>query len=384
MKKIHLRKWKEEFCSGLMHKTNLQSPEPCLESIHQLDGHLGSGTKCSPISAGCPSSSADALQYTTCHTYASQLKTPSAIFEIGKHMKNSRMSLTTTGIINTALPISSGCPSSSADALQYTTCHSCTSQLKTHSDIFEIGEHLANSRMSPTATDNTHMAVSITAGCHLSSANTSQYTQCHTYPRQLNNYLTISLVDEQMTNFHMTPNAPDNVNIPLTRSNGFTLPMEKCSPLIPYHNNSCQLTSHFTSYNVYDIENSHMSPSNLTELNTAQAYHHNETPTKKNEHLCSEIELLRRRPNLEIYRVTSNTTSIDLDSITLTTDPLVDNYKERLISHTKSKEKRQKSDGSRWSSSKMSAGGCSDKTIENQNRGAHNTTETPNGRPRKT
>ena len=253
MKKFLLKKCESQQDIGLLQKRKLKSPETCQGSIQQLDGHLGHRNICSPGSDGSYLSSEDALPYTLCHTYQGQLQTYSTISNVDEKIKDLHLSFNSSDKIAIFSPRADRSPFSSQDALPY--------------------------------------------------------TPSHTNPSQVHTYYTVPNIDQQMKYSHMSPNASD-INIPSPRSGGSPFLSQKAlPPLIPYHNNSGQSTSYFAKHYVNDIANFNMNPNN------PPSYHRDETPIRFDDQCCPEIEILRKRPNLEIYRVNSNTSSADHDSL---------------------------------------------------------------------
>ena len=323
MKKLHLlRKWESQDDSGFLHNRKLKSPETCQGSIQQLDGHLGHRNICSPGSDGSHLSSEDALPYTLSHTNQNHFQTYSTLSNVDEKIKNLHLSLSASDKIATRSPRSDGSPISSEKALPYAPSHTNSSQLQT--------------------------------------------------------YFTVANTDQQMNYSHMSRNASD-VNIHSPGSDGSPFLSQKAlPPLIPYHNNSGQSTSYFAKHNVNDIANFNMSP------NTPPPYHQDETPIRFDDQCCPEIEILRKRPNLEIYRVNSNTSSADHDSLPEPNNASKEGRIDPFTSQTKSNKSRVSLDNIKRSSTNLNAGSCSNKRIKNQNHSTPNATEKKNGRPRKT
>ena len=322
MKKFLLKKCESQQDIGLLQKRKMKSPEICQGSIQQLDGHLGHRNICSPGSDGSYLSSEDALPYTLCHTNQSQLQTYSTISNVDEKIKDLHLSPKASDKIAIRSPRSDGSPFASEEALPY--------------------------------------------------------TPSHTNPSQLQTYLAVSDADQQMNYSHMRPNASD-IDIPSPRSGGSPfLPQKILPPLIPYHDNSCQSTSYFTKHGVDNIANFNMSP------NTPQAYHRDETPIRFDDQCCPEIEILKKRPNLEIYRVNSNTASVEHDSLPVPTNTSKEGTNGPYMSQTKPNKSKLSLDNVERSSTNLNAGSCSNKRIKNQNYSTPNATEKKNGRPRKT
>ena len=301
----------------------MKSPEICQGSIQQLDGHLGHRNICSPGSDGSYLSSEDALPYTLCHTNQSQLQTYSTISNVDEKIKDLHLSFNSSDKIAIFSPRADRSPFSSQDALPY--------------------------------------------------------TPSHTNPSQLQTYLAVSDADQQMNYSHMRPNASD-IDIPSPRSGGSPfLPQKILPPLIPYHDNSCQSTSYFTKHGVDNIANFNMSP------NTPQAYHRDETPIRFDDQCCPEIEILKKRPNLEIYRVNSNTASVEHDSLPVPINSPKEGTNDPYMLQTNSKKSKVRLDNDRRLSINLNSGSCSRRTIENRNPPTPNATKNgKNGRPRKT
>ena len=322
MKKFLLKKCESQEDSGFLQKRKLKIPETCQGSIQQLDGHSGHRNICSPGSDDSHLSSEDALPYTLCHTDQSQLQTYSTISNVDEKIKDLHLSINSYDKIAIRSPRSDGSPFSSQEPLPY----------------------------KPN----------------------------HTNPSQVQTYLTVSNTDQQMKYSHMSPNASD-INIPSPRSGGSPFLSQKIlPPLIPYHDNSCQSTSYFTKHGVDNIANFNMS------LNTPQAYHRDETPIRFDDECCPEIEVLKKRPNLEIYRVNSNTASDEHDSLPVPTNASKEGTNDPFMSQTKFKKSKVSLDNVKRSSTNLNAGSCSNKRIKNQNHSTPNATENKNGRPRKT
>ena len=301
----------------------MKSPEICQGSIQQLDGHLGHRNICSPGSDGSYLSSEDALPYTLCHTNQSQLQTYSTISNVDEKIKDLHLSPKASDKIAIRSPRSDGSPFASEEALPY--------------------------------------------------------TPSHTNPSQVHTYYTVPNIDQQMKYSHMSPNASD-INIPSPRSGGSPFLSQKIlPPLIPYHDNSCQSTSYFTKHGVDNIANFNMSP------NTPQAYHRDETPIRFDDRCCPEIEILKKRPNLEIYRVNSNTASVEHDSLPVPTNSPQEGTNNPAMLQTRSKKSKIGLNNGRRLSINLNSGSCSRRTIENRNPPTPNATKNgKNGRPRKT
>ena len=322
MKKFLLKKCESQQDIGLLQKRKLKSPETCQGSIQQLDGHLGHRNICSPGSDGSYLSSEDALPYTLSHTYQDQLQTYSTISNVDEKIKNLHLSLNASDKIATRSPRSDG--------------------------------------------------------SHISSEEALPYTPSHTNPSQLQTYLTVSNIDQQMNYSHMSPNASD-INIGSPRSDGSPFLSQKAlPPLIPYCNSSGQSTSYFTKHDVDDIANFNMSP------NSPPSYHRDETPIRFDDQCGPEIEILKKRPNLEIYRVNSNTATVQHDSLPVPTNASKESTNDPFMLQTKSKKSIVGLDNIKRSSINVNAGSCSNKGIKNQNHSTPNATENKNGRPRKT
>ena len=176
----------------------------------------------------------------------------------------------------------------------------------------------------------------------------------------------------------MSPYASD-INIRSPRPDGSpSLSQKALPPLIPYHNNSGQSTSYFTKHDVDDIANFDMIP------NTPPSYHRDETPIRFDDQCCPEIEILKKRPNLEIYRVNSNTATVEHDSLPVPTNASKESSNDPFMSQTKSNKSKVGLDNIERSSINVNAGSCSNKGIKNQNHSTPNATEKKTGRPRKT
>ena len=323
MKKFLLKKCESQQDIGLLQKRKLKSPETCQGSIQQLDGHLGHRNICSPGSDGSYLSSEDALPYTLCQTNQSQLQTYSTISNVDEKIKDLHLSFNSSDKIAICSPRADGSPFSSQEALPY--------------------------------------------------------TPSHTNPSQFQTYLAVSNTDQQMNYSHMRPNAPD-INIHSPRSDGSPFSSQKAlPPLIPYDNNFCQSTSYLTKHDVDESSNFNMSP------NTPQAYHRDETPIRFDDQCCPEIEILKKRPNLEIYRVNSNTASVEHDSLPVPTNSPKEGTNDPYMLQTNSKKSKVSLDNDRRLSINLNSGSCSRKTIKNRNPPTPNATKNgKNGRPRKT